>query len=122
MSNEVENKAIVGRWFKEFWGNPWNPSVVDELAIPDILLQYSLHAPRRGREDVKKFMVGLPRGVSGSQFLGRGGPHRRGRLRGRSLGRRWNAYWARVQRFFDRFAPRGDRPEDALHRNDRASP
>ena len=49
MSNEVENKAIVGRWFKEFWGNPWNPSVVDELATPDILLQYSLHAPRRGR-------------------------------------------------------------------------
>ena len=59
MSNEVENKAIVGRWFKEFWGNPWNPSVVDELATPDILLQYSLHAPRRGREDVKKFMVGF---------------------------------------------------------------
>ncbi len=25
MSKEQENKAIVGRWFTEFWGNPWNP-------------------------------------------------------------------------------------------------
>jgi predicted ester cyclase len=31
--------------------------VVDELAAPDILLQYSMHAPRRGREEVKKFMT-----------------------------------------------------------------
>ena len=57
MSKEQENKAIVSRWFKEFWGNPWNPKVVDTLAAPDMLLQYSLHAPRRGREDVKAFMT-----------------------------------------------------------------
>jgi len=57
MSKEQDNKAIVGRWFTEFWGNPWNPKIVDELAAPDILLQYSLHAPRRGREDVKNFMM-----------------------------------------------------------------
>ena len=57
MSKEQDNKAIVGRWFTEFWGKPWNPKVVDELAAPDILLQYSLHAPRRGREDVKNFMM-----------------------------------------------------------------
>jgi hypothetical protein len=55
MSKEQENKAIVGRWFKEFWGNPWNPKIVDELAAPDILLQYSLHEPRRGRDDIKAF-------------------------------------------------------------------
>ena len=36
MSKEEENKAVVGRWFKEFWGNPWNPDIVDELAAPDI--------------------------------------------------------------------------------------
>jgi predicted ester cyclase len=57
MSKEQENKAIVGRWFAEFWGRTWNPKIVDELAAPDILLQYSLHAPRRGREDVKEFMA-----------------------------------------------------------------
>ena len=56
MSTET-NKEIVGRWFKEFWGNPWNPKIVDELAAPDILLQYSLHAPRRGRDDVRAFMA-----------------------------------------------------------------
>jgi predicted ester cyclase len=59
MSKEEENKAVVGRWFKEFWGNPWNPDIVDELAAPDILLQYSLHEPRRGRKDVKEFMIGF---------------------------------------------------------------
>jgi hypothetical protein len=25
MSHEQENKAVVGRWFEGFWGNPWNP-------------------------------------------------------------------------------------------------
>ena len=59
MSKEQENKAIVGRWFTEFWGNPWNPRVIEELAAPDMLLQYSLHAPRRGHEDVMDFMTGF---------------------------------------------------------------
>jgi len=59
MSKEQENKAIVGRWFTEFWGNPWNPKVIDELAASDMLLQYSLHEPRRGRADVKNFMTGF---------------------------------------------------------------
>ena len=70
MSKEQENKAIVGRWFKEFWGNPWNPRVVDELAAPDILLQYSLHAPRRGREEVKKFMTGFREAFPDLEFWG----------------------------------------------------
>lgn len=30
MSKEQDNKAIVGRWFDGFWGNPWNPDVIDE--------------------------------------------------------------------------------------------
>jgi predicted ester cyclase len=57
MSKEQENKAIVGRWFTEFWGSTWNPRIIDALAAPDILLQYSLHAPRRGRADVRNFMI-----------------------------------------------------------------
>ncbi len=59
MSMEQENKAVVSRWFTEFWGNPWNPGVIEELGTPDMLLQYSLHAPRRGREDVRDFMTGF---------------------------------------------------------------
>jgi hypothetical protein len=50
-----ENKAIVGRWFTKFWGNPWNPAVIDEIAAPDIRFEYSMHAPLRGRDAVKKF-------------------------------------------------------------------
>ncbi len=50
-----ENKAIVGRWFEEFWGDRWNPAVIDELASPDIRFEYSMHAPRRGRDEVKAF-------------------------------------------------------------------
>jgi len=69
-SKARENKAIVGRWFTEFWGHPWNPRVVDELAAPDMLLQYSLHAPRRGREDVKAFMVGFRAAFPDLSFAG----------------------------------------------------
>ncbi|SIO33526.1 SnoaL-like polyketide cyclase [Singulisphaera sp. GP187] len=57
MSKEEENKAIVGRWFTDFWGKTCNLDIVDELAAPDMLLKYSLHAPRRGREDIKAFMT-----------------------------------------------------------------
>lgn len=57
MSKEEDNKALVGRWFTEFWGKICKLSVVDELAAPNMLLQYSLHAPRRGREDIKAFMT-----------------------------------------------------------------
>ena len=59
MAKETSNKEIVGKWFTGFWGNPWNPAIIDELAAPNILLQYSLHAPRRGREDVRAFMKGF---------------------------------------------------------------
>lgn len=70
MSKEQENKAIVGRWFKDFWGNPWNPAIVDELAAPDILLQYSLHQPRRGRDDVKQFVIGFREAFPDLNFEG----------------------------------------------------
>ena len=69
MSTE-NNKEIVGRWFKEFWGNPWNPEIVDELAAPDMLLQYSLHAPRRGRDDVRAFMVAFRDAFQDLNFWG----------------------------------------------------
>jgi predicted ester cyclase len=54
MSTE-DNKAVVGRWFTEFWGTDFNPAVIDELAHPDIRFEYSLHSPLRGRDQVRKF-------------------------------------------------------------------
>ena len=50
-----ENKAVVGRWFTQFWGTEFNPDVIDELAHPDIRFEYSLHAPLRGRDAVRAF-------------------------------------------------------------------
>jgi predicted ester cyclase len=57
ISSVAENKAIVGRWFTEFWDKTCNLGIVDELASPDMLLHYSLHEPRRGRADIKAFMA-----------------------------------------------------------------
>jgi predicted ester cyclase len=50
-----DNKAVVGRWFTEFWGSEYNPGVIDELAAPDIRFEYSLHAPCHGRDEVRRF-------------------------------------------------------------------
>ena len=70
MSREQQNKVFVGRWFNGFWGNPWNPKIIDELAAPDMLLQYSLHAPRRGRDDVRKFMLDFRAAFPDLKFWG----------------------------------------------------
>jgi predicted ester cyclase len=56
MSKQDDNKAVVGRWFTDFWGKTVNLDVIDEIAAPDMLLKYSLHEPRRGRADIKSFM------------------------------------------------------------------
>ena len=50
-----DNKAIVARWFTEFWGPDYNPDVIDQLAAPDIRFEYSVHAPLRGRDAVREF-------------------------------------------------------------------
>jgi predicted ester cyclase len=52
-----DNKDIVARWFKEFWGTPWNPRIVNELATADIFMHYPMHEPRKGRADVVDFMT-----------------------------------------------------------------
>jgi predicted ester cyclase len=70
MSREEKNKALVRRWFTEFWGSKVNLSIVDELAAPDMLLQYSLHKPRRGHEDIKAFMRGFREAFPDLNFWG----------------------------------------------------
>jgi predicted ester cyclase len=67
---EDDNKAIVGRWFTDFWGKTCNLDIVDEIAAPDMLLQYSLHEPRRGREDIKAFMTGFRAAFPDLNFWG----------------------------------------------------
>jgi SnoaL-like polyketide cyclase len=70
MSRQDENKAIVGRWFTKFWGQTCDLGIVDELAAPDMLLQYSLHEPRRGREDIKAFMTDFRKALPDLNFWG----------------------------------------------------
>jgi predicted ester cyclase len=70
MSKESDNKAIVGRWFTDFWGKTCNLDVVDHVAAPNMLLQYSLHAPRRGRADIKSFMTDFRRAFPDLNFWG----------------------------------------------------
>jgi predicted ester cyclase len=52
-----DNKAVVVRWFTEFWGPSFDPGVIDELAAPDIRFEYSLHQPLRGRDEVREFAL-----------------------------------------------------------------
>ena len=70
MSKEAANKAIVSRWFTAFWGKTCDLTIVDELAAPDMLLQYSLHAPRRGRDDIKAFMTAFRTAFPDLHFWG----------------------------------------------------
>ena len=70
MSKEADNKAVVGRWFSEFWGDRCDLAVVDAIAAPDMLLRYSLHAPRRGRDDIKAFMTDFREAFPDLKFWG----------------------------------------------------
>ena len=70
MSKEDDNKAIVGRWFGGFWGETYNPAIVEEIAAPEMLLHYSLHEPRRGHEDIKAFMADFRAAFPNLNFWG----------------------------------------------------
>src|ERR1700681_3359885 len=70
MSKESDNKAIVGCWFTDFWGEKCNLGIVDELAAPDMLLQYSLHEARRDRDDIKAFMADFREAFPDLHFWG----------------------------------------------------
>jgi len=65
-----ENKAVVGRWFTEFWGKDFNPAVIDELAAPDIRFEYSLHAPCSGRDQVRDFATSFRSAFPDLNFWG----------------------------------------------------
>jgi predicted ester cyclase len=70
MSRQDDNKAVVGSWFTQFWGKTCDLSVVDAIAAPDMLLQYSLHAPRRGHDDIRAFMTAFRAAFPDLNFWG----------------------------------------------------
>jgi predicted ester cyclase len=65
-----DNKAVVARWFTEFWGPKFNPDVIGELAAPDIRFEYSLHAPCRGRDQVLAFATTFRAAFPDLEFWG----------------------------------------------------
>ena len=118
MSKESDNKAVVGRWFTDFWGATCNLGIVDDLAAPDMLLQYSLHEPRRGREDIKAFMTDFRAAFPDLNFWGAADLI----AEGDCVVGRWEGggthYWAGVQRFSDGIAATSHWTQNAVYRND----
>ena len=117
MSMEEDNKAIVGRWFTHFWGKTVNLGIVDEIAAPDMLLKYSLHEPRRGRNDIKAFMTDFRTAFPDLNFWGTADLIAEGDY----VVGQWEGGGTHTGPAFDDFLmgslPTGDRPQDALHRN-----
>jgi predicted ester cyclase len=68
MSKEQQNKAIAVRWLEGFWGRSWTPEIVDALAADDILIQFSLQTPCRGRSAAKNFLLGIREIFQGLEF------------------------------------------------------
>ena len=57
MSKQDDNKAVVGRWFNDFWGKNSQSRVSTTSPPLTCCSKYSLHAPRRGHDDIKAFMT-----------------------------------------------------------------
>ena len=72
MSKEDQNKAIVAEWFKRFWGNPYDETVIDELGADDLTVFYPMHGPRKGKAEVKKFMAEFHEAFPDLNFWGVG--------------------------------------------------
>ena len=70
MCQEENNKRHRRPLVYGLLGKTCNLGIVDELAAPDMLLQYSLDGLRNGQADIKVFMTDFPQSVSGPQFLG----------------------------------------------------
>jgi predicted ester cyclase len=68
MSKEHENKAIAVRWLEGFWGRSWTPEIVDDLAADDILIQFLLQTPCRGRSAARNFLLAIREIFQGLQF------------------------------------------------------
>lgn len=54
-----ENKNNVACWFRDLWGDRWNPNIVHKLGAPDLLMHYPMHEPKRGRAAVIEFVTEL---------------------------------------------------------------
>ena len=114
-----QNKAVVGRWFTEFWGPHFNPAVIDELAAPDIRFEYSLHAPCRGRDEVRAFATNFRAAFPNLAFGGTADLIAEGDYVVGEWDRWRHPDRLRLRRHADRRAARRQRQVDAVHRHHR---
>src|SRR5690349_19108884 len=108
MSKEIENKAIVGRWFTEFWGKNCDPQNRRRTrsARHAAAIFTARAAPRpRGYLSVHDR---VSRSVSGPEFLGHGRSYRRGRLCGWPKGGWRHTHRSGFQRLSHRIIAGGD--------------
>ena len=101
----------------EFWGTTCDLGIVDELAATDMLLQYSLHEPRRGRDDIKAFMTDSARAFPDLNFWGAAdfiaeGDYVVGRWEG------GGTHTGPRSRFPGGIFAGANRPQNAVHRDD----
>ncbi|VVE17602.1 hypothetical protein PAQ31011_02980 [Pandoraea aquatica] len=70
MSKDEQNKGVVRRWMKDFWGENVDISVVEQLAAPNMRIKYSLLKQGAcGREGVKNFLAGWRTLFPDSKFV-----------------------------------------------------
>src|SRR4051812_43706488 len=113
-----DNKAVVVRWFTDFWGDDFDPAIIDEIAAPDIRFEYSLHQPLRGRDAVREFALRFrdafpDLGFGATAELIADGDYVVGQWKGGGTHR------PRIRRPPDRRAARQLRQEDGVHRHHR---
>ncbi|WP_416307447.1 ester cyclase [Neptunicella sp. SCSIO 80796] len=56
-----QNKAVVENWFRGFWGNSVDLSVVDRYLAEDAQLNYSGRESLRGHQQIRRFIQGFRR-------------------------------------------------------------
>ena len=109
-----DNKAVVVRWFTDFWGSTFDARVIDEFAAPDIRFEYSLHQPLRGRDEVREFALRFREAFPDLGFAGTA--HRGRRLRRRAMEGRREPQGPDVRRSSRRLAPGRFWQADGIHR------
>lgn len=55
----MRNKDVVSKWFGAVWGEHYDPSVIDQLADPNVVMQYPLHGRREGSIAIKAMLERL---------------------------------------------------------------
>ena len=70
MRKEADNKAVVGRWFTDFWGRDVNLAVIDEIAAPLLMQRVFEQHVRRGRDDIRAFMTAFRAAFPDLNFWG----------------------------------------------------